>query len=210
MGDKQDIFAQNRDAMLERILSLVEPRLNSASPAIITDFRSMALSGDDARKEAWALLYAAIHHLKDGAPGHQPGSMAGALSKISLRSSALASAIGVKPPQFEHMLFGADYADGQEAALFLTQRLIEAAEGDISKSRQIISQKILMQRPELTESFARSSRNDIAALKQQMGQSLEMLLESYALACQELKADLNAIRPLPAPPPGQGHHLPRT
>ena len=123
--------------------------------------------------------------------------MTEALSQTSLRSSAFAAALGVKPPQFEPMYFSVDYKTGHEAALFFCRRLIEAAEGDLSKSRQIIQQKILLEKPN-------SAGNDAVFLKRQMAFSFEVLADTYSRACQEFKSALPAAPPSARPKPGQG------
>lgn len=142
-------FQGERYLTLRKVLEVIEEQQNAIKPALILDI-SMVSPGamqESAQKESWALLAQGVKHLMDGAPGGAPGSMTGALSKTSLRSSSLAASVGVKPPQFEHMYYEVDYATGHEAALLDCKRLIEAAEGDLPKSRQIIQQKIMTEKP---------------------------------------------------------------
>jgi len=142
-------FEQERSQTFDCILALIEAKVQAAPPALITDIHSISPGAmkQGAETEAWQLLARGIRHLKDGAPGGQPGSMTGALSKTSLRSSSLAASLGIKPPQFEQMYFNVDYETGHAAAIFFCKRLTEAAEGDLSKSRQIIQQKIYSEKP---------------------------------------------------------------
>ncbi len=192
MGDLS-AFSAERNATLDRVLALVEMRLDAVKTPIVTDIREISMTDTAAEKESWFLVGNAVRHLKDGAPGYLPGSMAEALTKISLRSSTLAASLGVKPPQFEQMLFQADYADGRDAAIFMCQRLIEAAEGDAVKSRQIIAHKILLEKPELSPVFAQASKEDLIAFKKQMALSLDMLLHSYAATCKHVRNGIEAF-----------------
>lgn len=142
-------FDQERKDSFAKIIEWVDAKAKAVTPALIIDIHAASPGAmqQSAEKEAWELLAKGLRHLKDGAPGGQAGSMAEALSRASLRSSALASSLGVKAPQFEQMYFNAEYANGHEAAVFYTKRLIEAAEGDFSKSKQIIQQKIYSEKP---------------------------------------------------------------
>jgi hypothetical protein len=145
----QDTFDQERKDSFTKIIEWVEAKAKAVTPPLIIDIHAVSPGAmqQSAEKESWELLAKGLRHLKDGAPGGQPGSMAEALSRASLRNSSLASSLGVKQPQFEQIYFNVDYTSGHEAAVFYTKRLIEAAEGDFSKSRQIIQQKIFSEKP---------------------------------------------------------------
>lgn len=142
-------FQGERYLTLRKVLETVDAKQAALSPGLILDITKMApgATQQSAQKEAWALLGKGIRHLMDGAPGGNPGSMTEALSRASLRSAAIAASIGVKPPKFEQIFHEVDYSTGHEAALSDCKRLIEAAEGDLPKSRQIIQQKIFHENP---------------------------------------------------------------
>lgn len=230
-ADQNDRFDHERSQTFDRILAVIEAKTKAITPVLITDIHSLSPGAlqQSAEKESWELLARGLRHLKDGAPNGQPGSMAGALSRASLRNSALASSLGVKAPQFEQMFFQVEYSTGHEAALFYTKRLIEAAEGDFSKSRQIIQQKISSEKPfgafgimsdvdpELRDIFdaVRKStgvdaspkpdvnavpHEDVAAMRKQMMTSFNMLVDSYTEACKTLR---QALADIPAPKPPQ-------
>ena len=129
----------------------------------------------------WSLLLRGVKHLKSGAPGGVPGSMTEALSQVSLRAGHFAAALSIKPPQFERMYFTMKCANGEEAALFFCRRLVEAAEGDLLKSRQIIQHKIVTEKP---------AGDNAGALKRQMAVSFDVLAETYARVCREFKEDI--------------------
>lgn len=235
-ADHNDRFDQERSQTFDRILAVIEAKTKAISPALITDIHSLSPGSmqESAEREAWELLAKGLRHLKDGAPDGQPGSMAGALSRSSLRNSALAASLGVKQPQFEQMYFQVDYSTGHEAALFYTKRLIEAAEGDFSKSRQIIQQKISSEKPfgafgimtdvdpELSEIFdavrkstgvdaqpkpdaAAVPHKDLAAMRKQTITSFNMLMEQYTEVCKTLRQELENIPAPKAPqPPKRG------
>ena len=222
----QDMFRTERDRTLDRILSAVQARIDAIPFSIVTNIQltSPQAQRDAAEREAWKLLSRGIRHLKDGAPQGQPGSMAGALSKASLRSSAIAEGMGIKPPQFENVLLNVEYSNGHEAALFVCRRLIEAETVDLHKSLQLMQQKIYLERPPvraedmdgvsdpaLRKIFdavresggtdirlpeAKEPTPDLAALRRQMVMTLNTLVDAYSDVCRELYKMLDA--PLPA------------
>lgn len=200
-GNHDRIFYQHRDETFNKVIALIDTHLHAATPSILLSFNEMSPEKIQAgaEKEVWSLFMRGIRHLKEGAPASQPGSMTEALSQASLRSSTFAAALGVKPPQFEQMYFSIDYTNGHEAALFFCRRLIEAAEGDLSKSRQIIQQKILTEKP--------SGTPDAEALKKQMAFSFNVLAETYGRACRDLKSALPEITPPVSPKSAPGFDL---
>ena len=173
-------FYRQRDAAFNEVITLIDGRIKAATPVVVLHLQEM--SPDTLRAnasiEVWSLFLNGIRHLKNGAPDGQPGSMTEALSRASLRASSFAAALGIRPPQFEPLYFSIDYTTGHEAALFLCHRLIESAEGDFPKSRQIIQQKILIEKPA------------VEALKEQMALSFDVLAGTYMRVCGEIKAAL--------------------
>lgn len=137
-------FQGDRYLTLTKVLETIEAQQKELTPGLIIDISLMSPGSmqQSAEKEVWSLLANGIRHLRDGAPGGGAGSMTSALTKASLRSSSLAASIGVTPPEFQKMYFEVDYSTGHEAALSDCKHLIEAAESDLPKSRQIIQQKI--------------------------------------------------------------------
>ena len=186
-----DIFHQSRSETYDRVIAQVNARLQSATPVLTlrTDDLSADALKQGTEKEVWSLFLGGIRHLKNGAPGNQPGSVTEPLSRMSLRSSAFAASLGVKPPQFEKMFFSANFSNGNEAALFFCRRLLGAAEGDLSKSKQIIQQKILVEKTEET-------------LKKQMAFSFGMLVDAYVRCCKEFKGTLGTLVLPKKPMPG--------
>jgi len=173
-------FIRQREAAFDRVIVHVGGRITAATPVVILHLqeKSPETLRANASAEVWSLFLNGIKHLKDGAQGGQPGAMADALSRASLRASPLAAALGIRPPQFEPLYFSIDYTTGDEAALFLCRRLVEAAEGDFPKSRQLIQQKILSEKPA------------VDTLKEQMALSFDVLAGTYERVCGEMKVDL--------------------
>lgn len=178
-----DNFNRQRDAAFSKVISLIDGRIGAAIPAVVLHVREKSPEAlrDNAAIEVWSLFLKGIRHLESGAPDGGPGSMHESLSKTSLRASPLAAALGISPPQFEPIYFSIDYTTGSEAALFLCNRLIEGAETDFPKSRQLIQQRILAEKPAMD------------ALKEQMALSFDMLAEMYERVCGEMKAELEEI-----------------
>jgi hypothetical protein len=191
-----EIFYQQRSKAFDRVIALIDERIKAASPSLLLHLDEISPDSmrQSAEKETWSLFQRGIRHLQNGAPRNQPGSITEALSRMSLRSSSFAAALGVKPPQFEQIYFSVDYTTGHEAALFFCHRLIEAAEGDLSKSKQIIHLKLMSETP--SAAFGgNANQSDLQVLKRQMAFSLNVLAETYGLACHEFKENLTALKP---------------
>ena len=173
-------YYKQRTETFNKVITLADIRIKSATPVVVLHLqeRSPDALRANAEKDVWSLFINGICHLKDGAPDGQPGSMAEALTRTSLRASPFAAALGIRPPQFEPLYFSIDYTTGADAALFSCRRLIEAAEGDFTKSRQIIQQKILAEKP------------DKKILKEQMALAFNVLAETYVQACKDMKSSL--------------------
>ncbi len=184
MPSREDAdFLRQRATAFDEVLSLVEARRNAATPVLTLQLaeKSPDTLRAGAAKDVWVLFHGGIRHLKNGAPEGQPGSMAEAVARVSLRASPFAAALGIPAPQFEQVPFGVDYTDGRDATFFLCHRLVEAAESDFPKSRQIIQKKILDEKPSVEE------------LKEQMALSFNVLAEVYTGICAEMKESLNAL-----------------
>ena len=179
-ANHDDNFNRQRDIVFGKVLSLVDGHLHAVTPVVVLHIqeKSPAELRANAAVEAWSLFRSGLRHLKNGAPDGGPGSMHESLSKVSLRASPLAAALGISPPQFEPIYFSIDYTTGAEAALFLCTRLIEAAEADYPKSRHIIQQRILAEKPAMD------------VLKEQMALSFDVLAATYEQVCGELKREL--------------------
>lgn len=235
---KDDQYHLQRLTTYDSILSLIDARVNKLSSSlIIVDIRDIPADtiSDASARESWTLIAQGLKHLKDGGPSGTPGMITSALTKSSLRSCALASSLGIKAPQFEPLPFEVNYKTGREEALFFATRLIDAVEGDISKSRQLIHQKIMT--GNLTGFYGNTSEladpvyKDIAqkianehhlklpvdgnithrdeiAVRQQMIMSLGDIVKSYTAACTELKADIAQLSaPTPQKPRPKGQDL---
>jgi len=176
-------FSRARDTAFHRVIAHIDAQLHQATPVVVVDLqeKSPQTLRANASSEAWSLFLNGIRHLHNGAPDGQPGSMHEALSRVSLRSSPLAAALGVSPPHFEPIYFSVDYTTGAEATLFLCRRLIEAAEADFPKSRTLIQQKILAEKPSMN------------ALKEQMAMSFDVLARVYEKVCGEMKVTLASL-----------------
>lgn len=204
--ETNDTFRQARDETLNRVLSLLQTKIDGLNPPLLLNINEIAptLALQAAERESWALLQSGVLHLKNGAPGNQPGSMAEALSKASLRRSSLAAALGIKPPQFEQIYFPADFSTGHEAAIFFCARLSEAVEGDILKSRQILQQKVYAADTAATLNLPDREREDF---RRQTVTAFNMLVKSHAAVCRAFRAELSAMKPPPARPKNPGPAL---
>ncbi len=205
MAVNQDqIFQQQRSDTFARVIALIETRITATPSALLLNPNDVSLDSahHSATRECWSLLLKGIKHLQNGAPGSKPGMLAEALTRASLRSSGLAAALGVKPPHFEQMYFAVDYTTGHEAALFLCRRLLENAENDLHKSKRLINQRMRAGTPD-DAIDADISRQDIEALRRQVGLSFNVLANTYATVCHDFGDMLNTVQP-PTAKPSQG------
>lgn len=155
-----------------------------------------------AERECLSLLRHGFAHLRDGAPGGQPGSLTQALSHASLRSAPLAAAIGLQAPQFEQVAFTALCTSGFEEAVFFSRRLVEAAEADFDVSKKLMQRAV---------HGARSDANPLlqdAQFRKQVALSLNTLIEAYGRTLGSVALAIDSLRPPSAPSgkpaPGRG------
>lgn len=174
-----DGFFKERADAFDRIAVAIEARMRDLRPPAL--FSNATCDADhfhdDAIRESWRLLLSGVRHLQCGAPGQNPGSLSGALTRASLRSSSLAAALGIAPPQFEKIYIEVDYATGAEAARSFCQCLTVGAEEDFEKSRRILHRRMLLEKP----------AQDAERMKQNLALSFQALTDAYARSCVALR-----------------------
>ena len=224
----EDVFyRRNRNATFDVILGVIAEQMAAVPVTIALDVHSISPTSarNGAEKECWRLLESGVRHLKDGAPNEEPGTLAAALSKTTIRASAFATGLGVRPPQFEDVDYFQEFDSGREEAVFLTRRLIEAATADVAKSQKIIGARMSLtdaggafgaapaiEDPELRAIFAAVkgapspvSTDDIAAMKKQTVLSFNALLHAFGETGEALKAALDVLPPTPKPATAPSH-----
>jgi len=230
MADESDMrnaaYRRDRDRTFDRILLAISQNIEAVPVVFSLDIHVLSPSAAQvgATREAWRLLQAGVQHLKDGAPGGEPGSLAGALEKASIRKSSFAAAIGVKPPAFEDTFFFASHDSGADEAAFQTRRLVEAAVADLAHSRQIIGAQLSLsdpaaafgETPEVNDPDLKAifdavnisgpgrghatASEDIAAVRKQSVLSFNALVNAYGEAGPQLKQQLANLPELPTAP----------
>lgn len=242
-ADKKDPvkYEIERIQTLDLVLGLIEGRL-TAFPAVILETPSTP-STHGAQREAWQLLAAGVTHLKeggpvidikDGKPVHAPGLLTTALSKASLRSSALAASLGIPAPRFEQMLLTATYDSGHDEAYFLCKRLVEATLEDTTKSEQMIRTKIAKAGgggmisatgdaalDKIFDAIKKGSPSSLSqptsnilsdaaafALQDQMEKASMALTAAHLSSCEALLEDLAKLRGYSTKPGGPGKSKP--
>lgn len=126
---------------LKGLLFLIDGRISqlpSAGIVISAANRGFTQAQYQANHESWSLLRAGIAHLHAGAPDGTTGSLTQALTKASLRSSALAAGLGLQPPQFKQVKHLQPEHQGHAQAVFFARRLTEALAVDTPKSHNLI------------------------------------------------------------------------
>lgn len=222
-------FRQDRDRTYDAILQLLDAHIEAIPVGLVTDIHTSAPSTarNGAMRESWRLFQNGIRHLKNGAPGGEPGSLPGALEKITVRRSSLASGLGVKPPAFEASdeFSVPEFESGREEALFFARRLVEAAMGDLEKSRKTIGNGLATQNPadafgvsssgpgdaELAKIFeavmkskpaakAQEQTKDVIDMRRQTVMTFNFLMDAYGQAGETLLQELDSLPQGPAKP----------
>ena len=141
-GGHNKNFDIERTKAFEYILEIIteQKRIAGEGPLIIsvTDLDPSKIK-KTAAAESWNMIEKGVRHLMDGGPAGTPGLFNAALSKMSLRSSPLAQALGVKKLPFEDENVIALYHDGFTAAFSPVKRLLEAAIHDARDSKRLIA-----------------------------------------------------------------------
>ncbi len=225
------IHNKERSATYDRMLLLAKQQADALPLVIVTDLHSLSptSAANDAKREVWHLVARGIQHLKEGAPGGEAGSIAGAIEKASLRSSSLATTLGVKPPRYEAQEFDMPFfQNGHEEAIFFAARLSEALLGDLDTSKQKITEKLAAANPaqafgsdadaaQLQKIFdaVKSGKGvpavpqrDLVDVRKQTILSFNYLVDAYAEVAQAFKAQLNDL-PV-APRPQRPYHPPQS
>lgn len=223
-------YTQDRNRTYDSILSLVQEHIEAVPVSLVTDIHttSAASAENGAIRESWRLIADGIRHLKSGAPQGKPGSLPGALEKISLRRSALASGLGIRPPQYvaSDEFQPPEFESGREEALFFSKRLVEAALDDMERSRKAMGSGLATQNA--AEAFGTKSngpndaelakifeavmkskpaadtsvpKQDIADLRRQTVLSFNFLMDAYNAAGETLLTELSNLPETPKPRP---------
>lgn len=204
----QLVYRETMDALIE----IADRRIGQNVPALIIDLHDTgsALWTASAQRESWQLLKNGLQHLKEWAPGREPGSITAALTKTSLRSSAMAVSLGVLPPQFVDVEYEKKPLQPKQEALFIADQLVTISMGNIQKSHDTIAKAITedkvmsalgIDNVELKKLFQAVagrrdippppevvSRKDVESMQRQMHAQLKTLTDTYAEACKRMKA----------------------
>lgn len=223
-------YRQERSRTYDSILSLVEAHIEAVPVSLVTDIHTTSATSaqNGAIRESWRLLSEGIRHLKSGAPQGKPGSLPGALEKISVRKSALASGLGIKPPQYvaSDEFEIPEFDRGREEALFYSRRLLEAALDDMERSRKVMGNGIATQNAadafgtanngpndaelaKIFEAVMKSKpaadtsvpKQDIADMRRQTVLSFNFLMDAYNAAGEALLSELADLPETPKPKP---------
>lgn len=129
-----------RNPSLHRLISLTQQH-RPASPQLIL---SADPSHDStlAQHTSWDLLGSGLVHLADGGIGGASGMLTTAISRASLRSAPVASALGIAAPVFKLTATATPCHDAHTQAVFLARRMTEAVMADIDTSAPLIDRAL--------------------------------------------------------------------
>lgn len=204
----QLVYRETMDALIE----IADRRIDRNVPVLITDLHDAgaALWTAGAERESWQLLKNGLQHLKEWAPGREPGSITTALTKASLRSSAMAASLGVLPPRFADVDYEKKPLEPKQEALFIADQLVTISMNNVRKSHDVIAKAITEDKvmaalgidnaalKKLFQAVAGRrdippppeivSKKDVESMQRQMHAQLKTLTDTYAEACKRMKA----------------------
>lgn len=203
----QQVYRETMDALID----ITDRRIGMNVPVIITDLHDTGspLWDASAQRESWQLLKNGLQHLKEWAPGREPGSITAALTKASLRSSAMAVSLGVLPPQFMDIDYDKKPLQPKQEALFIADQLVTISMDNVRKSHDTIAKAITedkvmsalgIDNAALKKLFqAVAGRRDIPpppqivspeevqSMQRQMHAQLKTLTDAYTEVCKKMK-----------------------
>lgn len=158
---------------LHALIRLIDQHRPAPSATIL-------LSANDASDNAasttsWELLRAGIAHLADGGINGQMGALTTAVTRASLRSAPLASALGVPAPVFKQIAVVSPCHDAHAEAVFFARRMTEAVLSDIDTSVPMIERVLAADKN--IDSTTRSYFNQLASLHQRQCETLMLLID---------------------------------
>ena len=159
---------------LHRLIALVQQHRPAAQSVIVT----AASNTDDAtaaQHTSWDLLTAGLSHLADGGVNGENGLLTTAISRASLRSAPLASALGIAPPIFKLTTLVKPSHSAHAQAVFLARRMSEAVMGDIDKSTQMVARAMNADRS--IDTGTRSYFSQLADVHRRQCQTLLLLID---------------------------------
>ena len=233
-GSEHPEFLAARNATLDRVITIASERIQVVRHHIFTEdqlfhdremgperHRNMELDAVDcAEREAWNLILQGFKHLRNGGPGGKPGMVSFAASKATLRNSALANSLGIKPPRFVEIPREVKYHTGHEEALLECQGMITDLHRDAPRSKKIIEKtlmnedmaeafgvdatsprdlrrlfKIVQKKtgiapPKDAEDYREKFQQDIRSLHGHIIYAFELLHKAYVQTCEELDTRL--------------------
>lgn len=130
-----------RHYSLRRLIALTQQHTPQNTTGLIT--HSHAPSANDAAKAtSWDLLVAGLSHLVDGGINGAGGTLTTAVSRASLRSTPLASALGIPSPTFALVSDLMPCHEEHAGDVFVARRMTEAVIADIDVSTPLITRAL--------------------------------------------------------------------
>lgn len=132
--------AQPRNPSLRRLIDLAMARRVAHAATLFTS--ASATDDHTAQTTSWDLLAAGLDHLCNGGINGAHGLLTTAISRASLRSAPIASALGIAAPVYELTVAVTPCHDAHAQAVFLARRMTEAVMHDIDVSAPVITRAL--------------------------------------------------------------------
>lgn len=145
-------------------------------PVVLASAQDDPADDTAARRTSWELLCAGLSHLADGGRNGQMGALTAAVSRASLRSAPLASALGIPAPVFALTTDIGPCHTSHAQAVFFARRMTEAVISDIDVSAPIIA-RALAADSTVSSAAGRAYFDQLCTLHRRHGETVLLMID---------------------------------
>ena len=165
--------SQHNTSTLHRLISLTHQHRPQTTSLIITPEKHSDVAA--AQQTSWDLLTGGLTHLADGGINQDHGMLTTAITRASLRSAPVASALGIAAPVFKLVASVTPCHDEYAQDLFLARRMTEAVMADIEISTPMIERALLADKS--IDTGTRHYFSQLASTHQRQCETLLVMIE---------------------------------
>lgn len=163
-----------RNPSLHRLISLTHQHRPPSATTLITTADTNHDSAL-AQQTSWDLLGRGLAHLADGGINGANGMLTTAISRASLRSAPVASALGIAAPMFKLTVTVTPCHDTHAQAVFLARRMTEAVLADIDTSALLIERALRADK--MIDTGTRDYFNQLVDVHQRQCETLLVMID---------------------------------
>lgn len=144
-------------------------------PVVLASAQDDPADDTAARRTSWELLCAGLFHLADGGRNGQMGALTIAVSRASLRSTPLASALGIPASVFALTADIGPCHTSHAQAVFFARRMTEAVISDIDVSAPIIARALTAD--SMVSNAGRTYFDQLCTLHRRHGETVLLMID---------------------------------